>query len=175
MCKKRFSMLFQEISRAKLYFLSRSQKLDRQFSFLPIFRFICKKRRVTQTAILLEDRRTNLTWVLIEAYLGNPLVCDCEMRWYKKWFNAEWQVTRVRIYLVARIFCAIFILSTAWILGIIYGTPRTSSSWIKFSYVKWNKYLYLFKTYDYIDNNSESWQTCPLFKVDIYTCTSYSD
>ena len=54
-------MLFQEISRAKLYFLSRSQMSDRQFSCLPTFRFIYKKRIVTQTAILLEDRRTNLT------------------------------------------------------------------------------------------------------------------
>ena len=24
--------------------------------------------------------------------LGNPLICDCEMRWYKKWINGEWQV-----------------------------------------------------------------------------------
>ena len=22
---------------------------------------------------------------------GNPLVCDCEMRWYKIWYNDGWQ------------------------------------------------------------------------------------
>ena len=24
-------------------------------------------------------------------HLGNPLVCDCEMRWYRKWYNDGWQ------------------------------------------------------------------------------------
>ena len=23
--------------------------------------------------------------------LGNPLKCDCEMRWYKRWYNDGWQ------------------------------------------------------------------------------------
>ena len=23
---------------------------------------------------------------------GNPLVCDCEMRWYKRWYHDGWQV-----------------------------------------------------------------------------------
>ena len=23
--------------------------------------------------------------------LGNPLICDCEMRWYKRWYNDGWQ------------------------------------------------------------------------------------
>jgi hypothetical protein len=22
---------------------------------------------------------------------SNPLVCDCEMRWYKQWYENEWQ------------------------------------------------------------------------------------
>ena len=22
--------------------------------------------------------------------LGNPLVCDCELRWYKQWIESEW-------------------------------------------------------------------------------------
>ena len=22
---------------------------------------------------------------------GNPLVCDCEMKWYKKWWEGDWQ------------------------------------------------------------------------------------
>ena len=22
---------------------------------------------------------------------GNPLVCNCEMRWYKRWYNDGWQ------------------------------------------------------------------------------------
>ena len=22
---------------------------------------------------------------------GNPLVCDCEMRWYRRWYNDGWQ------------------------------------------------------------------------------------
>ena len=30
-------------------------------------------------------------------FAGNPLVCDCEMRWYKRWYNDGWQV-RVRIF-----------------------------------------------------------------------------
>ena len=25
-------------------------------------------------------------------FLGNPLVCDCEMRWYKRWYHDGWQV-----------------------------------------------------------------------------------
>ena len=24
---------------------------------------------------------------------GNPLVCDCEMRWYRRWYNDGWQVS----------------------------------------------------------------------------------
>ena len=24
-------------------------------------------------------------------HAGNPLVCDCEMRWYRKWYNDGWQ------------------------------------------------------------------------------------
>ena len=23
--------------------------------------------------------------------IGNPLNCDCEMRWYKRWYNDGWQ------------------------------------------------------------------------------------
>ena len=22
---------------------------------------------------------------------GNPLVCDCEMKWYKRWWEGDWQ------------------------------------------------------------------------------------
>ena len=32
-----------------------------------------------------------LTIVTIDFAPGNPLVCDCEMRWYRKWYNDGWQ------------------------------------------------------------------------------------
>lgn len=49
---------------------------------------------------LYNNELTTLHYELMEPVLdtlkhidihSNPLVCDCEMRWYKKWFNAEWQ------------------------------------------------------------------------------------
>ena len=35
----------------------------------------------------LDKSRTDI----VLAVLGNPLVCDCEMRWYRKWYNDGWQ------------------------------------------------------------------------------------
>ena len=29
---------------------------------------------------------------------GNPLVCDCEMRWYHRWYNDGWQVRGLNIF-----------------------------------------------------------------------------
>ena len=23
-------------------------------------------------------------------FLGNPLICDCELRWYRQWIDEEW-------------------------------------------------------------------------------------
>ncbi|XP_023343282.1 leucine-rich repeat-containing protein 15 isoform X3 [Eurytemora carolleeae] len=49
---------------------------------------------------LYNNELTTLHYELMEPVLdtlkhidihSNPLICDCEMRWYKKWFNAEWQ------------------------------------------------------------------------------------
>lgn len=46
------------------------------------------------------NRLRNLPYELVEPILdtvkhidihGNPLVCDCEMKWYRKWWLGEWQ------------------------------------------------------------------------------------
>jgi hypothetical protein len=36
--------------------------------------------------------KLNLKCEIFYIFTGNPLICDCEMRWYKKWINGEWQV-----------------------------------------------------------------------------------
>ena len=28
--------------------------------------------------------------ITLSDFLGNPLVCDCELRWYKQWIEDEW-------------------------------------------------------------------------------------
>ena len=32
----------------------------------------------------------NLKLIQIFFILGNPLVCDCELRWYKEWIEDKW-------------------------------------------------------------------------------------
>ena len=27
---------------------------------------------------------------LVFLFIGNPLLCDCELRWYRQWINEEW-------------------------------------------------------------------------------------
>ena len=51
----------------------------------------------TSISIVRDLPRTDLERPL--CFAGNPLVCDCEMRWYKRWYNDGWQV-RVRIFLL---------------------------------------------------------------------------
>merc|ERR1719481_775795 len=49
---------------------------------------------------LWNNKLTTLHYELMEPVLdtlkhldihSNPLICDCEMRWYKKWYQGEWQ------------------------------------------------------------------------------------
>ena len=112
----------------------------RRFYFLPIIRSICIKRTVTRSINLVEERRTNLNWVLSEVYLGNPLVCDCEMRWYKKWFNAEWQVTRAKLYTGSPIYCVRFYIKHSMNSRHNIWDTQTllAVTGIIFLYVRWN-------------------------------------
>ena len=46
-------------------------------------------KTILQAVFQNKDKRI---WLFFKnLYLGNPLNCDCEMRWYKRWYNDGWQ------------------------------------------------------------------------------------